>query len=508
MSAQQIVVVAQGLLDNQTKKEIVVMARQYGWRGDDARAPALQLALFVAGKIAAQGDKESGIKDGAAMGQGDGKGPQGEGSKMGGEGGDAEGAAQGAAEGQGEAQGEQPAEGEGSGDQGQGGQGEGSGDDAEGEGDDAEGDQGEGEGEGDDAEGDDAEGDQGEGDQGDKAEDKPAMPPAKPALPDMAAAFEEAAKGPQKAEGDEAEGEGPQGQGDEAQGGEGEGPQANGDDLDAEWRDLLKKSGIKTPHRMLRKVWLVAAKAKQNVLLVGPAGSGKTTIAMQLSQLLGVPFSSLSCSQGMTESNLSGMLLPIKAGGTFDYVPSPMVKCLSQPSVYLLDDMDRGDANVMVMLHQLLANGSITIPQKLVDPTVYKHTDCIFIAGANRVGSLGSGIYSEAGDLDGATIDRFYLIEIGYDVNYIKAKFKSGKAAPKSAAWRPVAPATAEQIEQAGEWFMKVFANVERAKIDRIFATRAADKIIAAMRVGVPFAEAKADIVADWSKDELQRAGV
>ena len=93
-------------------------------------------------------------------------------------------------------------------------------------------------------------------------------------------------------------------------------------------------------------------------------------------------------------------------------------------------------------------------------------------------------------------------------MNYIKAKFKSGKAAPKSAAWRPVAPATAEQIEQAGEWVMKVYANVERAKIDRIFATRAADKIIAAMRVGVPFAEAKADIVADWSKDELQRAGV
>jgi len=488
MQQQTQVEVASGLLANHTKREIVVMARQYGWRGDDARAPALQLALFVAGKIAAMGDKESGIKDGAAMGQGDGKGPQGEGGE-GGEGGDAEGAAQGAAEGQGEAQGEQPAEGEGEGDQGQGGQGEGSGDDAEGEGegDQGEGDQGEGEGEG-------------EGEQ--PAEEKPAMPPAKPALPDMAAAFEEAAKGPQKGEGDEGQGEG-----DEAQGDEGEGPQANGDDLDKEWKALLKASGLKTPHRMLRKVWLVSAKAKQNVLLVGPAGSGKTTIAMQLSQLLGVPFSSLSCSQGMSESNLSGMLLPIKAGGTFDYVPSPMVKCLAQPSVYLLDDMDRGDANVMVMLHQLLANGSITIPQKLVDPTVYKHTDCIFIAGANRVGSLGSGIYSEAGDMDGATIDRFYLIEVGYDVNYIKSKFKSGKAAPKSAAWRPVAPANAEQIEQAGEWFMKVFANVERAKIDRIFATRAADKLFAALSVGVPFAEVKVDLIADWSKDEIQRAG-
>ena len=184
-----------------------------------------------------------------------------------------------------------------------------------------------------------------------------------------------------------------------------------------------------------------------------------------------------------------------------------MVKCLAQPSVYLLDDMDRGDANVMVMLHQLLANGSITIPQKLVDPTVYKHTDCIFIAGANRVGSMGSSIYSEAGDLDGATIDRFYLIEVDYDVNYIKSKFKSGKAAPKSAAWRPVAPATSEQIEQAGEWLMKVYANVQKAKIDRIFATRAADKLVAAMRVGIPFAEAKVDIIADWSKDEIQRSG-
>ena len=54
---------------------------------------------------------------------------------------------------------------------------------------------------------------------------------------------------------------------------------------------------------------------------------------------------------------------------------------------------------------------------------------------------------------------------------------------------------------------MKVYANVQKAKIDRIFATRAADKLVAAMRVGIPFAEAKVDIIADWSKDEIARAG-
>ena len=169
--------------------------------------------------------------------------------------------------------------------------------------------------------------------------------------------------------------------------------------------------------------------------------------------------------------------------------------------------MDRGDANVMVMLHQLLANGSITIPQKLVDPIVYKNSSCCFLGGANKVGAMGSSIYSEAGDLDGATVDRWYLIEIDYDVNYIKSIFKSGKAMPKSAAWRPVAPATVDQIEQAGDWFMKVYANVKKAKIDRIFATRAAHKLFAAMSVGIPFEEAKVDIIADWSKDEIARAG-
>ena len=498
MEAQTQVEVAGGLLANHTKKEIVIMARQYGWRGDDARAPALQLALFVAGKIAAMGDKESGIKDGGVKSQGDGEGPQGEGAQ--GDGDQGEGP-----QGDGD-QGEGP---QGDGDQGEGPQGEG----PQGDGDQGDGDQGEGpQGQGD--------GDQGDekesppmGAKPDKAEgegegkESPPVPDMPSPLPDMGEAFAEAAKGPQQpaeGQGDGDQGEGDQGEGDQ---GDGESPSESPENLDKEWRDLLKASGIKTPHRMLRKVWLVAAKAKQNVLLVGPAGSGKTTIAMQLSQLLGVHFSSLSCSQGMSESNLSGMLLPVKAGGTFDYVESQMVKCLGMPSVYLLDDMDRGDANVMVMLHQLLANGSITIPQKLVDPTVFKHSECLFIAGANKVGAMGSSIYSEAGDLDGATIDRFYLIEIKYDVNYIKSKFKSGKAAPKSAAWRPVAPATAEQIEQAGEWFMKVFANVERAKIDRIFATRAADKLFAAMRVGIPFDEAKVDIIADWSKDEIQRAG-
>ncbi len=73
-------------------------------------------------------------------------------------------------------------------------------------------------------------------------------------------------------------------------------PEAGADD---EFDRLVKAAGI-VPHKMLEKAWRVTAKAGLNLMLVGPAGSAKTYLAKQLAQLLRVPFGSISCTMGMS----------------------------------------------------------------------------------------------------------------------------------------------------------------------------------------------------------------
>jgi MoxR-like ATPase len=99
-----------------------------------------------------------------------------------------------------------------------------------------------------------------------------------------------------------------------------------------------------------------------NLLLVGPAGTGKTTIAQQLSQLLGVPFGSISCSQGMSEAQLTGWLLPLGKKGKFDYKSAPFVDCMQMPAVFLVDEIGGADANTFMALNSMLANGFMSIP--------------------------------------------------------------------------------------------------------------------------------------------------
>jgi hypothetical protein len=57
-------------------------------------------------------------------------------------------------------------------------------------------------------------------------------------------------------------------------------------------------------------------KADMNVLLVGPAGSGKSYMAAQAAKALSIPFRGfVSCTNGTSESAFLGQLLPHDGGG-------------------------------------------------------------------------------------------------------------------------------------------------------------------------------------------------
>ena len=85
------------------------------------------------------------------------------------------------------------------------------------------------------------------------------------------------------------------------------------------------------------------AMSRKNILMVGPAGSGKTFLGKQISEALDLDYASQSCSAGISESVFTGRLLPLGKNGTFEYVESDFVRIYENGGVFLLDEIDASD---------------------------------------------------------------------------------------------------------------------------------------------------------------------
>lgn len=150
------------------------------------------------------------------------------------------------------------------------------------------------------------------------------------------------------------------------------------------------------------------------VLMVGPAGTGKTHLARQVAEALKRPFTYNSMSEGVTESHLVGRNLP-QSDGSFKFECSPFVKTYENGGVHLFDELDSADANVMTFLNAALANGHLSVPQ--AGRIFSKHKDTVLICAANTYGTGAARTYVGRNQLDAATLDRFACstVEVGYD---------------------------------------------------------------------------------------------
>lgn len=169
-------------------------------------------------------------------------------------------------------------------------------------------------------------------------------------------------------------------------------------------------------HPAFAKV-LQLAKARKNILLPGPAGCGKTHLAEQVAEVMGLPFGMISCSGGMSEGQLTGRLLPVGEGGKFEYVTSEFVRCYENGGVFLADELDAADPNVMIVLNSALANGKLSLPNRTDNPVAIRHPDFVIIAAANTFGRGCDRLYVGRSQLDESTLDRFRIgtVPMDYD---------------------------------------------------------------------------------------------
>jgi MoxR-like ATPase len=171
----------------------------------------------------------------------------------------------------------------------------------------------------------------------------------------------------------------------------------------------VEKPANEITHKAFDKILKVLQSTKRkdkHIMLVGGAGGGKTHLAGQIAKALKIPFYPMSVGLQTTKSDLLGFI-----NATGGYNDSPVRKAYENGGLLLLDEFDATHAGVVTILNSLLANGHATFPDKIVE----KHKDFICMCACNTYGRGGNIDYIGRNKLDGATLDRFLVIDVDYD---------------------------------------------------------------------------------------------
>lgn len=140
------------------------------------------------------------------------------------------------------------------------------------------------------------------------------------------------------------------------------------------------------------------------VMLTGGAGAGKNFMLEQVSTALGFDF--YYTSTITQEYKLTGF---IDGGGK--YHETEFYKAFTQGGVFMLDEIDASIPECLVILNGAIANGYFDFPTG----REFAHEDFRVVCAGNTVGLGADMVYTGRNVLDGATLDRFVLVEIDYD---------------------------------------------------------------------------------------------
>lgn len=234
------------------------------------------------------------------------------------------------------------------------------------------------------------------------------------------------------------------------------------------------KVSVKLAHKALPDI-LTSVLNGGSPFLVGPAGSGKTTLAEQIAKVLKRKF--YMAARVTSEYKLVGF---IDAQGRC--VRTQFREAYEHGGVFLFDEVDASDPDALTAFNAALANGLGDFP----DGMVSKHKDFIAIAAGNTFGRGADRQYVGRNQLDAATLDRFQTFEVDYD----------------------------EALELAlgsdTEWTrycQKVRKAIEAEKVRHIVSPRAS--IIGGRYLAAGMARAKVEEVCVWKGlDEAQRVRV
>lgn len=251
-----------------------------------------------------------------------------------------------------------------------------------------------------------------------------------------------------------------------------------------------QKKTVKLKDVVLPKVFdkvLALANCRRPVLLVGPAGCGKSHLAKLVADSLGLDFDAMSCTAGMSESHLLGRSVPDLTHGKNRFQGTAFLDRYEKGGLFLLDEMDAADPNLLLAINTALANGYCNVPNRTASPKAVQHDDFIAIATANTFGRGATRQYAGRSQLDEATLDRFRIgtVECDYDMAVEEAVCPD--AALRAKCWD-----VRRKIEQAG--------------LRRVMSTRfMADAHTMVSQAGWTIDDVMQQFVSGWTKEEVSK---
>lgn len=167
---------------------------------------------------------------------------------------------------------------------------------------------------------------------------------------------------------------------------------------------------------------LLMLQSKETVWLNGGAGGGKSHATSDIAKVLGLNFYAKSICASTQPFDFFGYM---DANGNF--VETDFYKAFTQGGVFCLDEIDKGSGNILAVLNTALANKVCSFANGFQR----SHEDFIIISTANTIGR-GANIKS-VGSLvvDGATLDRFSVMNWEYDNELEKEICGNSKVAEK-----------------------------------------------------------------------------
>ena len=232
---------------------------------------------------------------------------------------------------------------------------------------------------------------------------------------------------------------------------------------------------------------LSAIAAGVNVMLVGPAGSGKTTACAKAAAALGLAFYFTGAIQ--SEYKLTGF---VDAQGRI--VSTAFRQAYENGGLFLFDENDASSPSAVLAFNAALANDYADFP----DGSIARNDNFRAVAACNTFGLGASRQYVGRFKQDAASLDRYATLDWDYDTGLEAAMLglnrPAGSPIPPS-----IEPRATEAVSGFREtWFhtvIKYRAAIAELKLEHVVSPRATLNGIKLYGAGWPVADIEAGVI-------------
>lgn len=145
------------------------------------------------------------------------------------------------------------------------------------------------------------------------------------------------------------------------------------------------------------------------VMLIGPSGSGKSYTAKQIADLLGLKLYNFGF--------VSDEITAIKGYNDYqgNFVATPFYEIYKNGGLCFFDEVDNSESKALMELNKIIGSNGYE-PYLFPNGEIIKpHPNFRIIAAGNTWGDGADSLYSTRERLDATTLNRFALIDYGYD---------------------------------------------------------------------------------------------